>query len=232
MKTVCGILILLLCTSAVRSDWYGSKTYFSSTECKGEARLQRGAPLNKCYKYRTTGSQKQTLADNKFTTSTYTTTDCTGTPTTASVDVDKCAAGTSSSYEYVVLTDADIAAAKVGGVFQTSYSNSDKCDIPSDTYPVEAIYKASWNDNCQQYGTGGMLLSWTTTAVTTKTFAAKDCSGTAASTTEHKLNECKNTSLTSSQMWSIKEASSPASPRSIAFNAIMFVFVVAITLVQ
>lgn len=232
MKTVCGILILLLCTSAVRSDYVGLKMYYSSTECKGQVVLQAVQPLNNCYKSGTTGSQKYTFADKKFTQSVYTTTDCTGTATsTTAIDTNKCSPVGTNSMESVVLTDADIAKAKAGGVFRRSYSASNKCESPSDTYPSEILYDASWKDTCVSTSdTASVTVTWTTKVFTIKNYAVKDCSGE-TTTTEYNLGECKNTSSTSSEMY-LQDTESPASPLSSAFHAIMFVFVVTITLVQ
>ena len=240
MKTVCGILILLLCTSAVRSDFMGQKKYISSGKCQGKAQMIIRYPLNVCLKRATTGSQYITFADKKFTFSTYyATTDCTGTASrTTTSDSNKCNEDTYVSYELVVYTDAEVAKAKAEGVSKISYSASNKCVSPSDIYPVEYIYDASWKDTCiATTSATSSMWTWTTKAFYNKIYSTtNDCTGTATKIFEYKLNECINKSSTSSIIYAKQDAkqvvANSASPPSSAFNAIMFVFVVAITLVQ
>ena len=237
MKTVCGILILLLCTSAVCSDFLGTKTYITSGgKCQGIAQMRVGQPLNICYKFGTTESQYWTIADKKATRSTYTTTDCTGTASTSYVDL-KCTEGTYVGSEVVVFTDAEVAKAKAEGVSIISYSASNKCVSPSDIYLPEKIYDASWKDTCvTTSSTSSGIWSWNTKVFYQEIYSTtNDCTGTANVRFEYNLNECINKSSTSSILYSKqakKGVALSASPQSSAFNAIMFVFVAVITLVQ
>ena len=235
MKAVNGLLILLICASAVRSrfDYLGTKTYYGSLSCGGShVTLTKGRPLNVCIRHGS-GSSYTTYSNLKKVTLDYASDDCDGTPTRSETDVSfECqdsVLGT-HSFETVVISQEDLEKAKAEGLFRTIYLASDKCKIPSG-YPTEVVFDASWNGKCVAMDSTNRKYEWTTKSFKITTYANEGCSGT-SSVLERNLNECKNTSSTSSERWSTEDKLSAASPSSIAFNAMMLAFVVGITLLQ
>lgn len=239
MKTACRIIILVLCAAAVHSAKYAvTKTYSEKTKglkCQGLFALSVDAPLDKCVK---TGkkpfkSKKATLADNKIKTESFVSEDCTGKAgSTTTQDVGKCnnmfnIAGAN----YAVFTDAEVASAKAGGLVLTKYTGSNECKETTGHFETLTIYDASWNKKCYAGAIGAYKRSWVGNKLTENVYSKAGCSGTPTKTTTATLNQCTNTSATTSEMYS-SDIASPASLPLLAFNALMFALVVGVTLLQ
>ena len=89
------------------------------------------APLDKCVKTgkKTFKSKKATLADNKIKTESFESEDCTGkVGSTVTQDLGKCTSvyGVHGA-KYDVITDAEVASAKAGGLVLTKYTGSNEC---------------------------------------------------------------------------------------------------------
>ena len=239
MKTFYGIiiLVLLLCGATVHSKFAASRTYTTSTKCTGPATLSVNEPLDTCLQTGSLFSKSKmlTLKDNKITTMSYKSTDCTGTSssTTTTGEVGKCMVLLGVyGMETIVLTDDEVTAAKAGALVSTTFKGSNECKKAEGYYQKLTIYDASWNGKCVTNKFQSSKFSWTSTTYTTKSYSLKKtCSGTPTVTQSSALDKCTNTSATESVMWSSNVAS-PASLPLLAFNALMFAFVVGISLLQ
>lgn len=231
------LLLSVLCftsASALTGDFLVASTYMAAG-CKDadHAAYSAGATMRLGCHPGTGASTKYTVDGKNIQTTTYSSTDCSGTKTggpTTLMTIDTCADSNGMSTENTLMSEAAWNGIKAGegNLLETKYA-TDNCAGDITTYVVRPT---TTNGKCYAFGTAGVKRSWSGDGETRNIYASTTCSGTAiaASTETEKLNICINgtdASGKSSHKWSIGPAASGGTKLT-GFTSTLFLLCVAL----
>ena len=182
-------LLVALCCVAASAELIAWKMYLGSACADSDFFAVAKYPIELGCK----NGAKYYVSGDDVKSSTYSTTDCTGTAggTSTVLKLNKCTVQGQGMYtKFVTMSDTKFNTylKGPGNMVRKQYQNSGNCDGTV----METVYISTINGKCLKTATTSAKMTWDSKESLSKNYASTDCSGTATDTRSETINTCVN----------------------------------------